>query len=74
MSVGCVPDPRLLANRKQPKKLKRAHELSANGAERKIPAGDMICRKAALRDSPEEPGNRIAVSLNNASDDRRCEK
>lgn len=68
---GRFRDPRLFVNNQQPKKLKRAHELSAYGAERKIPAGDMMCKKDAPMGNVAEPGNRTAVSLNKASADKK---
>ena len=41
-----APGPKLFVNRKIPRKVNKAQELSAHGADRNMPAGDMMCRRA----------------------------
>ncbi len=40
--------PKLFAKSRNPEKVRSAHELSAKGAERKRPAGEIICKAAAV--------------------------
>lgn len=58
-SKSCVADVdlltlRLLVNKRQPAKLSKAHELSAYGADRKMPAGDIICSEAVVKAKPKD--------------------
>ena len=64
---------RLFANRRRPEKLRRAHGLSAYGAERKIPAGEIICSKAAVSANPGGwLGKKMSPRARTTSTERRC--
>ena len=57
-----------MVNRRQPTKLSRAHELSAKGAERKRPAGEIMCSEAAVKAySGGKPGKTTRDKLNSAN-------
>jgi hypothetical protein len=72
-TVGCPFKARLFANRSTPEKVRRAQELSAYGAERRSPAGDIICRKAAVRANLElELGKMVTPRAKRTSTERRC--
>jgi hypothetical protein len=71
--VGCPFEAKLFANKSTPEKVRRAQELSANGAERKSPAGDIICRKAAVRENPDGRLGKILMPRpKRTSTERRC--
>ena len=71
--VGWPFEAKLFANKSTPEKVRRAQELSAYGAERKIPAGDIICRKAAVRVNPGgELGKTIMPRAKRTSIERKC--
>ena len=71
--VGCPFEAKLFANKSTPEKVRRAQELSAYGAERKSPAGDIMCRKAAVRANPEERLGKILMPRpKRTSTARRC--
>jgi hypothetical protein len=58
---------------KHPTKLNKAQELSAYGAERKRPAGEMMCNEAAVKASQGEGSEKTAeVRLNSTSTESRC--
>lgn len=49
LMVGFPSDTKLFVKSRLPKKLKSAQELSAKGAERKRPAGEIMWRKAVVK-------------------------
>jgi hypothetical protein len=68
-----------LAKSRQPTKDRRAHELSAKGAERKRPAGERMWRRAAVRANAGrgergergEGGKMVRVRLNSVRAESR---
>ena len=72
-TVGWPFEAKLFANKRTPKRVRRAQELSAYGAERKSPAGDIICRKAAVRANPDgRLGKIVMPRAKRTSTERRC--
>jgi hypothetical protein len=62
-----------LVNKRHPTKLNNAQELSAYGAERKRPAGEIICKEAAVKASHAEGSAKTAeVSPNKTGTENRC--
>lgn len=68
VDVVCPSNAKLLMNAKHPAKANRAQEVSAYGAERKIPAGEITWRAAVLKANlVVDAGNTSNVSLNRRS-------
>jgi len=53
---------KLFVNRRQPRNDKKAHELSAYGADKNNPAGDIMWKAAAAAAVAEDSGNMANVS------------
>lgn len=71
--VDCPFVGKLFANKSTPEKVRRAQELSAYGAERNSPAGDIMCSKAAVRAKSDGwLGKTVMPRANTTSTERRC--
>ncbi|THV47127.1 hypothetical protein BGAL_0333g00090 [Botrytis galanthina] len=67
-----TPDPKLFVKRNAPKRVNSAVELSAYGADRNIPAGDMMCRRAVIKANLFD-GKSVKVRLCRARVENRWE-